>query len=209
MNEDLKQKVLIRIVDDDALVRESLCFMLACHGWRSTCYDSARAFLSADASTVPGCLLLDIRMPGKDGVAALKEILAARPDRKVIMLTTAGTEEDVYQSLTIGAKGYVMKDSAPGNIVDAIRAVAEGRTYVPEEIRKLYEARSHAPELTPRELETLQLLAQGLSNREIAARLGVSENGAKVHLKHVNEKLDAKDRVDAVAIGLRKGLLHS
>lgn len=203
--------IRVAVIDDHAVVRMGLKYALSVFkdiqfAGEHPDGEGAAAFVE---KTGPDVVLLDIRMPGKDGVAALKEILAARPDRKVIMLTTAGTEEDVYQSLTIGAKGYVMKDSAPGNIVDAIRAVAEGRTYVPEEIRKLYEARSHAPELTPRELETLQLLAQGLSNREIAARLGVSENGAKVHLKHVNEKLDAKDRVDAVAIGLRKGLLHS
>ena len=203
--------IRVAVIDDHAVVRMGLKYALSVFkdiqfAGEHPDGEGAAAFVE---KTGPDIVLLDIRMPGKDGVAALREILAVRPDRKVIMLTTAGTEEDVYQSLTIGAKGYVMKDSAPGNIVDAIRAVAEGRTYVPEEIRKLYEARSHAPELTPRELETLQLLAQGLSNREIAARLGVSENGAKVHLKHVNEKLDAKDRVDAVAIGLRKGLLHS
>ena len=203
--------IRVAVIDDHAVVRMGLKYALSVFkdiqfAGEHPDGEGAAAFVE---KTGPDVVLLDIRMPGKDGVAALREILAVRPDRKVIMLTTAGTEEDVYQSLTIGAKGYVMKDSAPGNIVDAIRAVAEGRTYVPEEIRKLYEARSHAPELTPRELETLQLLAQGLSNREIAARLGVSENGAKVHLKHVNEKLDAKDRVDAVAIGLRKGLLHS
>ena len=203
--------IRVAVIDDHAVVRMGLKYALSVFkdiqfAGEHPDGEGAAAFVE---KTGPDIVLLDIRMPGKDGVAALKEILAARPDRKVIMLTTAGTEEDVYQSLTIGAKGYVMKDSAPGNIVDAIRAVAEGRTYVPEEIRKLYEARSRAPGLTPRELETLQLLAQGLSNREIAARLGVSENGAKVHLKHVNEKLDAKDRVDAVAIGLRKGLLHS
>lgn len=203
--------IRVAVIDDHAVVRMGLKYALSVFkdiqfAGEHPDGEGAAAFV---AKTNPNIVLLDIRMPGKDGVAALKEILAARPDQKVVMLTTAGTEEDVYQSLTAGAKGYVMKDSAPGNIVDAIRAVAEGRSYVPEEIRKLYEDRSHAPELTPRELETLQLLAQGLSNREIAARLGVSENGAKVHLKHVNEKLGAKDRVDAVAIGLRKGILHS
>ena len=205
------KKIRIAVVDDHAVVRMGLKYALSVFKDLDFAgeFSDGEGALGFVEKTKPDVLLMDIRMPGKGGVEALREIIAAHPQQKVVMLTTVGTEEDVYQSLTIGAKGYVMKDSAPGNIVDAIRAVAEGRTYVPEEIRKLYEARSHAPELTPRELETLQLLAQGLSNREIAARLGVSENGAKVHLKHVNEKLDAKDRVDAVAIGLRKGLLHS
>ena len=205
------KKIRIAVVDDHAVVRMGLKYALSVFKDLEFAgeFSDGEGALGFVEKTKPDVLLMDIRMPGKGGVEALREIIAAHPQQKVVMLTTVGTEEDVYQALNAGAKGYVMKDSAPGNIVDAIRAVAEGRTYVPEEIRKLYEARSHAPELTPRELETLQLLAQGLSNREIAARLGVSENGAKVHLKHVNEKLDAKDRVDAVAIGLRKGLLHS
>ena len=131
--------IRVAVIDDHAVVRMGLKYALSVFkdiqfAGEHPDGEGAAAFVE---KTGPDVVLLDIRMPGKDGVAALKEILAARPDRKVIMPTTAGTEEDVYQSLTIGAKGYVMKDSAPGNIVDAIRAVAEGRTYVPEEIRKL------------------------------------------------------------------------
>lgn len=203
--------IRVAVIDDHAVVRMGLKYALSVFkdiqfAGEHPDGEGAAAFV---AKTNPDIVLLDIRMPGKDGVAALKEILAARPDQKVVMLTTVGTEEDVYQSLTAGAKGYVMKDSAPNNIVDAIRAVAEGGTFIPKEIRDLYTARKESPELTPRELEALTLLSQGLSNREIAAKLGISEDGAKIHLKHVNEKLGAKDRVDAVAIGLKKGILHS
>ena len=205
------KKIRIAVVDDHAVVRMGLKYALSVFKDLEFAgeFSDGEGALGFVEKTKPDVLLMDIRMPGKGGVEALREIIAAHPQQKVVMLTTVGTEEDVYQALNAGAKGYVMKDSAPNNIVDAIRAVAEGGSYIPKEIKALYQARRDSPELTPRELETLQLLAQGLSNREIAARLGVSENGAKVHLKHVNEKLDAKDRVDAVAIGLRKGLLHS
>ena len=205
------KKIRIAVVDDHAVVRMGLKYALSVFKdleFAGEFPDGAGAAAFV-AGVKPDVLLLDIRMPGKDGVAALREILAADPGQRVVMLTTAGTEEDVYQAINAGAKGYVMKDSAPNHIVDAIRAVAEGGTYIPKDIRDLYTARAASPELTPREREALTLLSEGLSNREIAARLGISEDGAKIHLKHVNEKLGAKDRVDAVAIGLRKGLLHS
>ena len=194
------KKIRIAVVDDHAVVRMGLKYALSVFKdleFAGEFPDGAGAAAFV-AEVRPDVLLLDIRMPGKDGVAALREILAADPGQRVVMLTTAGTEEDVYQALNAGAKGYVMKDSAPNHI-----------TYIPKDIRDLYTARAASPELTPREREALTLLSEGLSNREIAARLGISEDGAKIHLKHVNEKLGAKDRVDAVAIGLRKGLLHS
>ena len=205
------KKIRIAVVDDHAVVRMGLKYALSVFKdleFAGEFSDGAGA-LGFVEKTKPDVLLMDIRMPGKGGVEALREIIAAHPQQKVVMLTTVGTEEDVYQALNAGAKGYVMKDSAPNNIVDAIRAVAEGGSYIPKEIKALYQARRDSPELTPRELEALTFLSQGLSNREIAAKLGISEDGAKIHLKHVNEKLGAKDRVDAVAIGLKKGILHS
>lgn len=204
------KKIRIAVVDDHAVVRMGLKYALSVFKDLEFAGEHADGEGAVDfvRKVSPDVLLLDIRMPGKDGVAALGEIAAAFPSQKVVMLTTVGTEEDVYRSLKLGAKGYVMKDSAPGNIVDAIRKVAAGGEYVPDDIRELYVARSQAPELTPRELEALTLLSKGLSNKEIAAKLGVSEDGAKIHLKHVNEKLCAKDRVDAVAIAIRRGLIR-
>ncbi|MBQ6135944.1 MAG: response regulator transcription factor [Kiritimatiellae bacterium] len=204
------KKIRVAIVDDHAVVRMGMKYALSVFKdleFVGEHPDGTHAAEFVD-KVKPDVLLLDIRMPGKDGVAALEDILAANPAQKVMMLTTAGTEEEVFRSLSLGAKGYVMKDSAPGGIVDAIRVIAAGGEYVPEEIRELYNARRASPELTPRELEALTLLSKGLSNREIAAGLGVSEDGAKIHLKHVNEKLGAKDRVDAVAIAIRRGLVR-
>ena len=203
------KSIRVAVVDDHAVVRMGLKFALMV--FKDIQFvgehedgEGAAQFVS---QTAPDVVLLDIRMPKRDGVAALGDILAAKPSQKVVMLTTVGTEEAVYRSLTLGAKGYVLKDSRPQDIVDAIRTVAAGGEWVPKDIRDLYNARLHGPELTPRELQAITLLSQGLSNREIATRLGVSEDGAKIHLKHINEKLGAKDRVDAVAIAIRKGII--
>ena len=204
-------KIKVAVVDDHAVVRMGLKYALALFpdltfvGEHSD-GDGAREFV---LRTRPDVTLLDIRMPGMNGVEALAEILAAMPKAKVVMLTTSGTEEDVYRSLKLGARGYVMKDSDPRNIVDAIRTVARGGKFIPEDIRARYEARRLLPELTPRELEAMKLLSRGLSNPEIAAELGVSEDGAKMHLKHAYEKLGAKGRVDAVAIAIRRGIVDA
>ncbi|MBQ2346173.1 MAG: response regulator transcription factor, partial [Kiritimatiellae bacterium] len=159
------------------------------------------------AKAKPDVTLLDIRMPGKDGVGALRDILAADPEAKVVMLTTSGTEEDIYRSLELGAKGYVMKDGDTGEIMEAIRTVAAGGRFVPEPIRVVYERRAAAPEMTERELETLRLAAEGRTNREIAEALGLSEVTVKVRLTGIFAKLGARDRVDAVNRAVARGLV--
>ena len=128
-------------------------------------------------------------MPGVDGIAALGEILARRPSAKVIMLTTSALEEDVYRAIKAGAKGYVLKDRDTENIVKAVRAVAEGGTYIPPDIAAIFKARAAEPELTESESEGLALLAQGMTNKAIAAKLGISEDAVKVRLKHAYAKL--------------------
>jgi two-component system NarL family response regulator len=159
------------------------------------------------AKAKPDVTLLDIRMPGKDGVGALRDILAADPEAKVVMLTTSGTEEDIYRSLELGAKGYVMKDGDTGEIMEAIRTVAAGGRFVPEDIQVVYERRAAAPEMTERELETLRLAAVGRTNREIAEALGLSEVTVKVRLTGIFAKLGARDRVDAVNRAVARGLV--
>ena len=129
------------------------------------------------------------------------------PEAKVVMLTTSGTEEDIYRSLELGAKGYVMKDGDTGEIMEAIRTVAAGGRFVPEPIRVVYERRAAAPEMTEREIETLRLAAEGRTNREIAEALGLSEVTVKVRLTGIFAKLGARDRVDAVNRAVARGLV--
>lgn len=202
------KKIKVALIDDHAVVRMGLKYALSLFkdielaGELSDGEGAAELVKSSGADVT----LLDIRMPGKDGIAALGEILAADPSAKVVMLTTSSMEEDVYASLNAGAKGYVLKDRNPENIVKAVRAVAEGGTFIPDDIKAIYKARSEEPELTSAEREAIELLVEGLSNKAMAAKLGISEDGVKVRLKHAYEKLDVGDRAGAIAVAIKRGI---
>ena len=198
----------VLLVDDHAVVRMGLKYALSLFkdielaGELSDGERAAELMKSSGADVA----LLDIRMPGKDGLAALGEMLAADPSAKVVMLTTSSMEEDVYAALNAGAKGYVLKDRNPENIVKAVRTVAEGGTFIPDDIKAIYKARSEEPELTPTEREAVGLLVQGLSNKAIAEKVGISEDGVKVRLKHAYEKLGVNDRAGAISVAIRRGI---
>jgi len=202
------KKIKVLLVDDHAVVRMGLKYALSLFkdielaGELSDGERAAELMKSSGADVA----LLDIRMPGKDGIAALGEMLAADPSAKVVMLTTSSMEEDVYAALNAGAKGYVLKDRNPENIVKAVRTVAEGGTFIPDDIKAIYKARSEEPELTPTEREAVGLLVQGLSNKAIAEKVGISEDGVKVRLKHAYEKLGVNDRAGAISVAIRRGI---
>lgn len=202
------KKIKVLIVDDHAVVRMGLKYALSLFkdielsGELSDGERAAELMKSSGADVA----LLDIRMPGKDGLSALGEMLAADPSAKVVMLTTSSMEEDVYAALNAGAKGYVLKDRNPENIVKAVRTVAEGGTFIPDDIKAIYKARSEEPELTPTEREAVGLLVQGLSNKAIAKKVGISEDGVKVRLKHAYDKLGVNDRAGAISVAIRRGI---
>ena len=202
------KKIKVLLVDDHAVVRMGLKYALSLFkdielaGELSDGERAAELMKSSGADVA----LLDIRMPGKDGLAALGEMLAADPSAKVVMLTTSSMEEDVYAALNAGAKGYVLKDRNPENIVKAVRTVAEGGTFIPDDIKAIYKARSEEPELTPTEREAVGLLVQGLSNKAIAEKVGISEDGVKVRLKRAYEKLGVNDRAGAISVAIRRGI---
>lgn len=200
----------VAIVDDHSVVRLGIKSVLKIGGDLKLVAEGASA---ADAveiarSSRPDVLLLDVRMPGVDGIAALKEILRENPAQKVVMLTTSVTEEDVFQSIKAGARGYVPKEAEPEELVAAIRAVAAGRDAFPDGIRKIFELRKESRDLSPREREVVEAVAKGLSNAEIGEAFGVSSNSIKMHLKHIFEKLDVVDRAEAVATAIRRGIIH-
>ena len=202
------KKIKVALVDDHAVVRMGLRYALSLFKDIELVgeLEDGEGAAALVRNTGADVTLLDIRMPRKDGIAALGEILAADPAAKVVMLTTSSMEEDVYAALNAGAKGYVLKDRNPENIVKAVRAVAEGGTFIPDDIKAIYKARSEEPELTSAEREAVELLVQGLSNKAIAERLGISEDGVKVRLKHAYEKLGVGDRAGAISVAVRRGI---
>lgn len=199
----------VAIVDDHSVVRIGIKYVLMT--------DSEFKFVGeaddgADAVPLvervhPDILLLDVRMPGTDGISTLQAVLAKFPEQKVVMLTMSDAEEDVYQALSLGARGYVIKDNSPGNIIGALKTVMSGELAVSEGVRSVYEARKSERGLTDREKEILLLVSKGCSNVEIGDVLHLSPNTVKNHLKNLFESLGAADRAEAVAIGIRRGLI--
>ena len=201
--------IKVAIVDDHSVVRIGIKYVLKTEPRLSFVGEASTGeeALPLVERVKPDILLLDVRMPGMDGLAVLKEVLARYPEQKIVMLTTSLAEEDVYQSLKLGAKGYVVKDNAPAKIVEAILTVAEGGRYIEEVAQTAYEVRSGERGLSPRELDVLKFVSKGCANTEIAKLLGVSHNTVKNHLKAIFEKMGAADRAEAVALALRRGVI--
>jgi DNA-binding NarL/FixJ family response regulator len=152
--------------------------------------------------------LLDLRMPVMEGVEAVRQIRERDPHAKVIVLTTYDTDEDVSRALKAGAKAYVLKDISADGLIGCIHDVLAGKTYLaPAAAAKLAEGVTRV-QLTPRELATLRLIADGKANKEIASELGISERTVKTHLGHLFEKLGVTSRTEAVKIATRRGLVH-
>ena len=199
----------VAIVDDHSVVRIGIKYVLMTDSefkFVGEADDGAEA-VSLVERVRPDILLLDVRMPGTGGIAALKSVREKFPDQKVVMLTMSDAEEDVYQALSLGARGYVIKDNSPVNIISALKTVMSGELAVSEGVRSVYEARKSERGLTDREKEILILVSKGCSNVEIGDMLHLSPNTVKNHLKNLFESLGAADRAEAVAIGIRRGLI--
>ncbi|HEX5090818.1 MAG TPA: response regulator transcription factor [Nocardioides sp.] len=213
--------ISVAVVDDQDLVRGGVRMIL------ETEPDLLVAGEGADADTAvrlvaecrPDVLLLDIRMPGEDGLAALGRILALDAPTRVLMLTTFDLDEYVYQALRAGASGFLLKDMAGDEIVHAVRRAASGADNVlaPAVVGRLVDRFTRTglpgagPEslsaLTPREVEVLQRIASGLSNAEIARDLWIGETTVKTHVARILMKLGLRDRVQAVIVAYQSGLV--
>jgi two-component system NarL family response regulator len=157
---------------------------------------------------LPDVVMLDLRMPGMDGLDVLAEVKTSRLSCKVIIMTTFDSEEDVQRAMKAGARGYLLKDSTQEEILDAIRSVSLGETYLPARIVQKVAECMRKPELSPREIEVLQWVAAGKSNREIGAQLFISEGTVKTHMKKVLEKLAVVGRTAAIREAVHLGLVR-
>jgi DNA-binding NarL/FixJ family response regulator len=214
--------IRVLIADDERLVRAGFRMILAAEADIDVVGEAADGedALSAAADMRPDVVLIDIRMPGTDGLTATRRISRlAEPRPRVIVLTTFDLDEYVYEALRAGASGFLLKDAPEEQLVAAIRVAADGGSiFAPSATRLLVEEFSRrAPpvertsgieELTAREVEVLRLVARGMSNREIATELVVTEHTAKTHVAHILGKLDLRDRVQAVVLAYEIGLVQ-
>lgn len=159
----------------------------------------------------PQVVLMDLRMPGGDGVTAIRELAERAPGTRVLVLTTYGDDADVLPAIDAGATGYLLKDAPREELLRGVRAAARGESVLSPAVAAtvLGRVREPAGPLSPRELEVLTLVARGASNREAAAQLFISEATVKTHLLHVYAKLGVNDRAAAVAAGYERGLLSA
>ena len=204
--------IKVAVIDDHAVVRMGLKYVLGVQKNNFTFVgdwpegEGAARFVQEKD---PDVVLLDIRMPGKDGLTVLKEILAVRPQQKVIMLTTSDADNDIYESLNAGAKGYLLKDRDATEITKALECVMNGGKFIPPAVLELFRKRQMTPDLTQKELIVLQQLHTGETNEEIAERIQISKDAVKMHLKNIFTKLDVNDRVSAVREGIRRGFIKA
>ena len=211
-------KIRVMIVDDHAVVRQGLRSFLELQGDIEVvgeAADGAEAVAQAK-DLLPDVILMDLVMPGMDGVEATRNITAAVPSTRVLVLTSFSEDEKVFASIKAGAHGYLMKDVLPPELIKAIRTVFRGEAQLhPEIARKLMNEFSAptpvAPkhDLTDRELEVLRLIAQGKSNKEIAEELVLSEKTVKTHVSNILQKLHLSDRTQAAVYALKQKLVEA
>jgi DNA-binding NarL/FixJ family response regulator len=156
----------------------------------------------------PDVVLMDLRMPGGSGIEALSTIRKSDPNARVLILTSYGTEEEIYQALQLGAMGYVLKDTSREALLEAIRSAHAGKKWVPAAIAARLAERLPRQTLSPREVEILQLLVKGLTNRDIASVLKLSQSTIKNQINLLFAKLEVTDRTEAATAGLQRGIIH-
>lgn len=203
--------IRLLIADDHPIVRDGIRGMFAGDPGFDVlgeAGDGARAVELARALN-PDVILMDLRMPVMDGVAAIKELARLGIGARVLVLTTYDTDRDVLPAIEAGATGYLLKDTRREDLVAAVRTAARGESVLSPSVatRLVGQVRTPADPLSARELEVLELIAQGTTNREVAARLFISEATVKSHLLHIYAKLGVNDRAAAVAVAFRRGLI--
>lgn len=200
----------VLVVDDHALVRTGVAKIIDHEPDLDVVAEAANGVEALEAFDRyrPDVTLLDLRMPVMEGAEVVKRIRERDPHAKVIVLTTYDTDDDISRALKAGAKAYVLKDISADDLIQCIHDVLAGKTYLaPAAAAKLAEGLSRV-QLTPRELSSLRLMADGKSNKEIANSLGIAERTVKTHLGHLFEKLGVTSRTEAVKVATRRGLVR-
>ena len=202
--------VRILTADDHHLIRAGVASFLATEPGLEVVAEATNGeeALEKYREVQPDVVLMDLSMPVMDGLQATRAILEEFPQARIVVLTTYAGDEDIHRALEAGAMGYLLKDMLAADVLKVIRSVMTGRRGIPPAVAaKLAE---HTPRiaLTPRETEVLCLIATGLTNANIAERIGRTEETVKVHVKNILQKLDVRDRTEAVAVAARRGFIR-
>jgi two-component system NarL family response regulator len=203
--------IRVLIADDHPVVREGVAAMIERRPDMTVVGEAAtgREAVAAYRAARPDVVLMDLRMPDMTGVEAIGAIRGEFPGARIIVLTTYDGDEDIYRGLQAGARAYLLKDAPRDDLLDAIRAVHAGQSRIPPAVAaRLAERVLAGPELTARELEVLQGIVAGRSNKEIGAALGISEGTVKAHVNSILSKLGVADRTQAVTTALQRGIVH-
>jgi two-component system, NarL family, response regulator len=204
-------KIRIMLADDHEVVREGLAAILNRRETFEVIAEvgDGQAAVQTWQELKPDIGLLDLRMPKMEGLEAIRQIRAQDPLAKLIILTTYDGDEDIYQGLRAGAKGYLLKDTPREQIIEAIHAVLAGRTYIPSQVGEKLASRVNTDTLTDKELQILKQIADGLSNKQIAKALFISEGTVKFHSNSIYSKLGVTSRTEAVKIAMARGLIRA
>lgn len=203
-------KIKLLVADDHYVVRMGLIALVSTEPNMEVVGEAADGCQAVEMfeKCKPDLVLMDLRMPVKDGIAATQEIRERHPGARVLMLTTFDGDTDIHRAIQAGAQGYVLKNTTGDKLIPALRAVAGGQKWIPKEIASRLAERNMFEELTPRELQVLQQMAKGLANKEIGDVLKITEHTVKDHLKNILGKLRVADRTEAVTVALQRGIIQ-
>jgi DNA-binding NarL/FixJ family response regulator len=201
--------IRIMIIDDHPVVRAGLESMLSTQPDMDVVASasSGREALALLETHTPDVILMDLRMSGMSGLEAIRAINLLPDPPRILVLTSFDAEEDIYQSVVAGAQGYILKDTPQDRLLEAIHLIYAKKRYFPADIAARLIERMARSNLTPRERQVLQLVAKGLTNKEIGRALGISDNTARNHVNSIIEKLEVSDRTEAATIAIRQGLV--
>lgn len=207
---DSAQPITILSVDDHEVVRKGIAAILSTE---PSIRLVAEATSAQDAIELyrrhrPDVTLMDLRLPGKSGIEATREIRRDFPDAKILVLTSYDGDQDIYRALEAGVRGYLLKEMVHTEVIRAIRVVHSGKRFIPTEVTQQLNGFFPEVALTPREVEVLSLVARGFGNKEVGDLLGTAPGTVKAHVQSILSKLNAKDRTHAVTIALRRGIIH-